>query len=397
MGADPIHEVFDGCEKGLTMDLNKYKDISPYRGSDVQEAIKRVISDKDALLKVLAGFMPSETVEQRAMNAQYAEQMMKVFHSVKSYEDFQRDVSVGFFLPAVLNKSADAFTSSGLEGVSKDTAHLYMSNHRDIVLDFALIDYLLIKGDRVACEMAIGDNLLTNQYVTDIFKLNGGVTVKRTLPMREKYMESIRLSTYFVELITELKTSIWVAQKSGRAKDGLDITNPAIIKMLHLSQRRKDATTFSDVINNCSIVPVSVSYEYDPCDIIKAIEEVGRLRRGEQPKKKYEDLISISRGLKGYKGRIHIAFGEPLKGNFKTPDEVASEIDRQIHLSYKLWPTNCFAYDYLEKTDRFKDQYADFDSEAFLDRFKNQKEGVMEFALNSYANPVRSFLKAQAL
>jgi hypothetical protein len=283
-----------------------------------------------------------------------------------------------------------------LEGIDKDTAYLFISNHRDIVLDFALINYVLIKGDRVNCEMAVGDNLLTNQYITDIFKLNGGVTVKRILPMREKYLESIRLSNYIVELITEENTSIWVAQKSGRAKDGLDVTTPAIIKMLHLSQKRKGGVTFSDVINECHIVPISISYEYDPCDIIKSVEEVGRLRRGEQPKKKYEDLISISRGLKGYKGSIHIAYGEPLKGNYANSDEVAAEIDRQIHLSYKLWPTNCFAYDYLEHTDRFKDEYASFDTQAFLDRFKNQKEVVRLFALNSYANPVRSFLRAQA-
>ncbi len=379
------------------MDVDKYLDISPYRGPAVQEAIGRVIADKSAFLKILAGFLPTDTAEQRAKNEQYAKHMMDVLHSVTSYHDFQKKLSVGFFLPAVLQKSVDDFSFSGLEDIDKDTAYLFISNHRDIVLDFALINYVLIKGDRTNCEMAIGDNLLTNQYVTDIFKLNGGVTVKRTLPMREKYMESIRLSSYFVELITELNTSIWVAQKSGRAKDGLDVTTPAILKMLHLSQKRKGGISFSDVINKCNIVPIAVSYEYDPCDIIKSVEEVGRLKRGEKPKKKYEDLISISRGLKGYKGRIHIAYGQPLQGDFADSDAVAAEIDRQIHLSYKLWPTNCFAYDYLENTDKFKDEYASFDTEAFLDRFKNQKEDVRLFALNSYANPVRSFLKAQAL
>ncbi len=379
------------------MDLNTYKDISPYRGSDVQDAVARVLADKNAFLELLAGFLPSETPEQKAKNEQYAEHMMDVLNSVKSYNDFQKYLSVGFFLPAILQKSVDLFSFSGLENIDKDTAYLFISNHRDIVLDFALINYVLIKGDRTNCEMAVGDNLLTNQYITDIFKLNGGVTVKRTLPMREKYLESIRLSNYFVELITEDKTSIWVAQKSGRAKVGLDVTTPAIIKMLHLSQKRKGGVSFSEVINKCHIVPISVSYQYDPCDIIKSVEEVGRLKRGEQPKKKYEDLISISRGLKGYKGNIHIAYGKPLQGDFANSDEVAAEIDRQIHLSYKLWPTNCFAYDYLEHTDTFKDEYASFDTDAFLARFKNQREDVKLFALNSYANPVRSFLKAQAL
>ncbi len=379
------------------MDLNEYRDIAPYRDRDVQDAIGRVLSNKGAFIKILAGFLPSDTEEQKATIGEYARMMMSALQSVKTYHDFQKKLSVGFFLPAVLGKSVDEFSFSGLESIDKDTAYLFISNHRDIVLDFALINYVLIKGGRKDCEMAVGDNLLTNQYITDIFKLNGGVTVKRTLPMREKYMESIRLSNYFVELITELHTSIWVAQKSGRAKDGLDVTTPAILKMLHLSQKRKGGATFSDVINRCNIIPISVSYEYDPCDIIKSVEEVGRLRRGEHPKKKYEDLISISRGLKGYKGNIHIAYGEPLKGDFSNSDEVAAEIDRQIHLSYKLWPTNCFAYDYLENTDTFKDVYASFDTEAFLDRFKSQKEDVKLFALNSYANPVRSYLRAKAL
>ncbi len=177
------------------------------------------------------------------------------------------------------------FSFDGLQKIKDDQAYLFMSNHRDIVLDCALIDFALDRGGgKMLCEMAIGgDNLLTNQFITDLFKLNGGgVTVKRTLPMREKYLESIRLSAYFVELITEENKSIWVAQKSGRAKDGFDVTTPAIIKMLHLSQKKK-GISFSDVVNNCHIVPVAVSYEYDPCDLIKAGgEEVTRLAKGEQ-------------------------------------------------------------------------------------------------------------------
>lgn len=394
MGKDPVHADVDGEGKGLTMDLDKYRDIAPYRGQDVQDAIARVVADKDSLLKILSGFLPTDTKEQRIQNDQYADYLMGVLNTVKTYDDFQRKVTAGFFLPAIMQKSIKEFTFSGLDDNDKESAYLYMSNHRDIVLDCALIDYALIQADRMICEMAIGDNLLTNQFVTDLFKLNGGVTVKRTLPMREKYLESIRLSSYFVELITEMNKSIWVAQKSGRAKDGLDVTTPAIIKMLHLSQKRKESVSFSDLIRRCNIVPVSVSYEYDPCDIIKSLEEVSRLKKGEKPKKKYEDLISISRGMKGNKGRIHIAFGEPLKDDYANSEEVAAEIDRQIHLSYKLWPTNCFAYDYLHKSDRFKDEYADFDTEAFLDRFKNQKEDVQLFALNAYANPVRSYLAA---
>ncbi|HPE93474.1 MAG: 1-acyl-sn-glycerol-3-phosphate acyltransferase [Sphaerochaeta sp.] len=377
------------------MEITKYKDIAPYRGQDVRDAITRILENKDAIYKILASLGPAESAEQQKQLAQNAAYIAGILEKVETYDDFQRHIAAGIFIPAIIQKSMHAFTYSGTEHTKKDTSYLFMSNHRDIVLDCALIDMALLQGDRMLCEMAIGDNLLTNQFITDLFKLNGGVTVKRTLPMREKYLESIRLSSYFVELITEENKSIWVAQKSGRAKDGLDVTTPAIIKMLHLSQKSK-GRSFSDVVNSCRIVPVAVSYEYDPCDLLKAGEEVARIKSGEHTKKRYEDLISISRGMKGYKGNVHIAFGKPLQGDFENSDQVARLIDRQIHQLYKLWPTNLFAYDYLEGTDMFAPSYQDFDREAFLYRFKGAREDVRLYALNAYANPVRSFLATQA-
>jgi hypothetical protein len=376
------------------MDVTQYKDIAPYRGQDVRDAIARVLANKDAIHKILASVGPAETEEQQKLISQYADHIVKNLEQVTNYDEFQKHITAGIFLPAIIQKSVNTFSFSGMEHTTKEQSYLFMSNHRDIVLDCALIDMALLKGDRMLCEMAIGDNLLTNQFVTDLFKLNGGVTVKRTLPMREKYLESIRLSAYFVELITEENKSIWVAQKSGRAKDGLDVTTPAIIKMLHLSQKSK-GISFSEVVNSCRIVPVAVSYEYDPCDLIKAGEEVARIRSGEHAKKRYEDLISISRGMKGYKGNVHIAFGKPISGEFENSEQVAQEVDRQIHTLYHLWPTNLFAYDYLENSTRFASSYQDFDKEAFLYRFKGVREDVRTFALNAYANPVRSYLAAQ--
>lgn len=377
------------------MDVTKYKDIAPYRGQDVRDAIKRVLENKDAMYKMLASLGPAETAEQQKKLSDSAAYIAGILEKVETYDDFQQRITAGIFLPIIIQKSVNTFSFSGTEHTSKDLAYLFMSNHRDIVLDCALIDLALLKGDRMPCEMAIGDNLLTNQFVTDLFKLNGGVTVRRTLPMREKYLESIRLSSYFVELISKENKSIWVAQKSGRAKDGLDVTTPAIIKMLHLSQKSK-GRSFSEVINSCRIVPVAVSYEYDPCDLIKAGEEVARIKSGEHTKKRYEDLISISRGMKGYKGNVHIAFGKPIQGEFENSDQVAQEVDRQIHQLYRLWPTNLFAYDYLEGSSMFASSYQDFDSEAFLYRFKGAREDVRLYALNAYANPVRSFLASQA-
>lgn len=393
MGTEPIYESLAG-QRGLTLDFNEYRDIAPYRGKDVEDAIGRLINNAPFIEQMLCGMQNKEDRFDKQKTEAYLNLVIAQLKKVHTYEDFQKNVTAGIFLPSILKNSSTGFSFSGLEKIAPDEACFYMSNHRDIILDCALIDMALTKGGRGMCEMAIGDNLLYNQFVIDLFKLNGGVVVKRTLPMREKYLESIRLSRYFVELITQEKHSIWCAQKSGRAKDGIDVTTPAIIKMLYLSQRGRDVT-FSDLIRECHLVPVAVSYEYDPNDINKGREEVDIAINGSHEKKKYEDLISMLRGLTKPKGRIHVSFGTPITDHCDTPQEVADQVDKQIHLMYKLWPTNCFAYDYLEHTDQFKAEYKDFDNVSFLARYAHLQPEVREFILNSFANPVRSYLSAK--
>ncbi len=373
--------------------LETFRDIAPYRGQDFFDAVARVKQNKAGIGEILASVVPKE---QRSMLPGLAEKTAYVLEQldhVESYDDFQRTITAGVFLPMILEQSVDAFTISGAEHLDSESAYLYVSTHRDIILDCALIDLALEREDQMLCEMAIGDNLLLNEFVTDLFKLNGGVTVKRGLPMRETYLETLKLSSYLVTLLNDFNKSVWIAQKSGRSKDGLDITSPAVIKMLHLSQRKK-GRTFTEVINSCRIVPVAVSYEKDPCDVLKAREEVAVQRTGERTKRPFEDLISMAQGLKGDKGRIHISFGTPIAGEYADSEAVAAEVDRQIHTIYKLWPTNLFAYDYLEGSTRFAEHYADFDSKAFLRRFRATRSAVRSAALNAYANPVRSYLAA---
>ncbi len=376
------------------MDLSAYRDIAPYRGQDFLDAIGRVKQNPVGIASFLGSVGPLKTDEQRQELKRKVALILSLLDEVTDYDQFQHRITAGIFLPTVVENSISAFSYSGTEQLDSSRAYLYVSNHRDIVLDCALIDLALDGGGQMLCEMAIGDNLLTNEFATDLFKLNGGVTVKRSLPMREKYLESMRLSSYLVELISEHNKSVWIAQKSGRAKDGLDLTSPAIIKMLHLSQRKK-GVSFNEVVNRARIVPVAVSYEYDPVDVIKAKEEAHTTFFGRKEKRLYDDLISISRGLKGHKGRVHIAFGTPIEGSFSSSEEVASEIDRQIHTLYRLWPTNFFAYDHLNGSDEYAASYADFDDGAFLKRFKGLKKEVRAFALNAYANPVRSSLAAR--
>ena len=291
-----------------------------------------------------------------------------------------------------MEKTTDGFSTTGGEKLDPNTGYLFISNHRDIILDCMLLDYALLSCNRPTCEMAIGDNLIVNQFVEDLFRINGGVIVKRDLPMREKYLATIELSEYFVDTISENNTSIWVAQKSGRSKDGIDNTQPAVIKMLYLS-KRGTGISFNDLIKSVNIVPVAVSYQYDPNDINKGREEFITQQQGTYQKKKYEDVISMVRGMRCAKGKVNVAIGTPLTGDYSNPDEVAREIDRQIHLNYKLYNTNYIAYDYLEKTNRFESEYDGLKPEDFLSRYNHLNPEVREAVLNSYANPVRSMLR----
>ncbi|HIS13849.1 MAG TPA: 1-acyl-sn-glycerol-3-phosphate acyltransferase [Candidatus Ornithospirochaeta stercorigallinarum] len=366
----------------------KYGDITPFFGEDFEKAFARFLSQTDKIASFANSFVP-EGEDGKKILINY---INSVKDKVHSYTDFQSLLTMGIFSPAVLRNTSDGFTTSGAENIDPDKAYLYVSTHRDIVLDCTLMDYALFLNKKPMCQMAFGDNLIANPFIGDLLRLNGGIIVKRNLPMREKYLETIRLSEYFVDTIIEDNYSIWVAQKSGRSKDGIDDTHPAIIKMLYLS-KKGTGISFNELINRLRIVPTAISYQYNPNDINMSREEVKTIREGHYDKRKYEDTISMMKGIRGYKGKIHVSFGKPLEGDFERPEDVAREIDRQIHLNYKLWDTNYFAYDYLESSSRFKDEYKDFDTERFLSLFAHLHDDVRTFVLNSYANPVREALK----
>ena len=372
------------------MDRKKYEDIEPYRGERFEKAKANLMARKEfigAFAYMLSGDFSSVEPMVKAIE--------RALLDVHSYDDFQHKVTAGYFIPAIIDKSTTGFSVSGGEKFQKDKGYLFISNHRDIILDCTLLDYALKSMNLPLCEMAVGDNLMVNQMVEDLFRMNGGIIIKRNLPMREKYLESIRISEYFVETVSEENKSIWVAQKSGRSKDGKDLTQSAIIKMLYLSKKR-EGYSFSELMKKCNIVPVAISYQYDPNDINKGREEVTKEHNdGKYEKKKYEDLISMVKGLRCQKGKVHVSIGDPLDGEYNSPEEVAEAIDRQIHLNYHLFDTNYLSYDVLEGGERFKDFYSSLDKDEFLSRFSHLSEDVRSFVLNTYANPVRMMLQAK--
>jgi 1-acyl-sn-glycerol-3-phosphate acyltransferase len=377
------------------MNSDEYRDISPYFGEDLYAAIARLKENKSfiksaAEMVFTAHFNFVSSVKKKALQ----HNLYEALDTVHTVEDFQANITSDIMIKAVLKNTTAGFTYEGLEHITKHKAYFFFSNHRDIVLDCALLNYVLGKEDYGFTEIAIGDNLLVPQLSMDLFKLNGGVTVKRSLPLREKFTESKRLSSYFYDTIAKTNKSMWVAQKSGRAKDGVDITNPSIIKMLYLSQK-DSGMKFRQLLETCPIVPVAISYQYDPCDINKGREELSKKLKGFYSKKKYEDMINVLRGIKKQKGRVHLYVGEPITPDLPDPKAVAAEIDRQIHLGYHLWDTNYIAFEEVTGDSRFTGMYSDEQKEYFFSRYKDLSEHLRSFVMHAYANPVKMQLKAK--
>ena len=376
----------------------EFRDIAPYEGQDFDEAISRLIQYP----QLLNNFTDILSRHNRITNS------WKSFHSkrllshlltqVHNYTEFQEYITCDLFLEMIESSSIDEFTFGGIDKFTDDAPHIYISNHRDIVLDTALLDLALIRSGKQMCEMVIGDNLLVNQFATDLFKVNGAVTIKRSLTSTsELRKETLRLSRYLKYAIEEKKKSIWIAQKSGRSKDGIDNTSAAILKMLYLAYR-EEGYTFSQFLEKASIVPVAISYQKDPCDVTKSQEQIRKLKAegvydNVYVKKKYADVLDLIRGLRLPKGNVHIEIGSPVPSSCEDARTATREIDKQIHLNYKLFDANYFAYDCLNNSNQFATMYEGMNTKAFVKHYSHLKPEVQNMVYQEYANPVVSMLK----
>ena len=375
-----------------------FRDIGPYEGKDFEDAISRL----QQYPQLLNNFTDIISRHNRVVNkwkSFHSKRLLKVLLSqVHNYFEFQELITCDVFLDMIESSSIDDFTFGGIEELGDDRPHVYISNHRDIVLDTALLDLALYRSDRKRCEMVIGDNLLVNQFTTDLFKVNGAITVKRSLSSTaELREETLRLSRYMKHCIEEKKVSLWIAQKSGRSKDGIDNTSSAILKMLYLAYR-EEGLSFSEFIERASIVPVAISYQHDPCDVTKSEAQIRKLKAegvyNVYVKKKYADVLDLVRGLRLNKGNVHIQVGTPLESaTVADPKAAVREIDRQIHTNYRLWDTNYFAYDYINGTKQFEDKYADMSTKSFVKHYRHLRPEVQEMVFRGYANPVFSMLQ----
>ena len=381
---------------------NDYEDIRPYRDSEVRTVLDRLVADTE-LHDTLAGMKYPKLTRLMPwlLRPQVAKKLRQVFAGVSDINGFQQVISHYWW--SLLDKQTEQVTVSGLEQLDSKGAYLYICNHRDIAVDPALVGLSLDRAGRDTPRIAIGDNLLSKPFTSDLMRLNKSFIVKRSVNgRREKLQALLQLSSYIRYSITTENSSIWIAQREGRAKDGLDRTDTALIKMLALGKPKEQ--DFAEAMDELRIVPVTLSYELDPCDADKARELYQVAQHGSYEKGEHEDLQSIHKGVVGEKGNVHVTYGEPLAGaELESADTIAAAVDRHVIENYHQHATNLIAYQMLHgehpQVDAMKTKlnYTDEQWAASQQSFEARMQSIpadhRSTAIAGYANPVVSQLQ----
>lgn len=374
------------------IDFSKFESIAPYSDEEAVEALGKV-ADNPVVASVSKYFFPDKEPE-------FLKQLLK---SVRSIDEFQVLV-MSKFIEWVLENTSHNFSYKGIENIPADRKFLTLSNHRDIILDPAITQLVFFRNNIPLAEIAVGDNLLTNRFIEYLIRSNRMIKVVRGISGRELYLSSQMLSEYIRLCITSGKSSIWLAQRQGRTKNGTDMTEPGLLKMLDMSGQGSFLENFLEL----NIIPISISYEYEPCDILKA-RELLISRTQKYVKADGEDLNSILTGVMQQKGNIHLTIGTPLTEREIADASLCDKNDRyqlirhavdiRVIEDYKLWKTNFIAYDILDGNGKYADMYTPEEAEAFREYTEKQLATVepeldrgelRDIFLHIYANPVYS-------
>ncbi|WP_349971650.1 1-acyl-sn-glycerol-3-phosphate acyltransferase [Pseudomonas caspiana] len=321
--------------------MGEFDAIRPYNDAEVSAVLERLLSDKE-FLSILTRFRFPKLAGALgwALQPIIARKLRRQFVGINSVATLQDKVE--YYVDHTIERATDGVTYTGVEQFKSGSAYLFLANHRDIVMDPAFVNYAVYHAGLPTPRIAIGDNLLQKPFVSDLMRLNKSFIVHRSIAGRREKMAAYQLlSAYINHSIRNDCQSIWIAQAEGRAKDGDDRTESAILKMFHMS--RKDEP-FAEVIQSLNLTPVSISYEYDPCDHAKARELYIRATTGTYSKAPGEDDVSIALGITGYKGRVHVNFAPPVTELFEDTKALAIEMDRQILGGYRLFPVHYLAY-----------------------------------------------------
>ncbi len=367
--------------------MTAFDHIRPYLDTEVHPALVEHV--KHPMFKVLLQF----TFPDKSMR-----EIKTILDDCHSIKDFQTKV-IYLSVQHLLSKSSEGFTTSGFDQLEKNKAYFFISNHRDIVLDTSLLNVALLDNGLVTTASAIGDNLVQKEFLMALSKLNRNFLVLRGQSPREMLQSSKLLSEYIKYLLTEGR-SVWVAQREGRTKDGHDVTQQGVLKMITMA---KGKMPLMEYIRKLDIKPVAISYEYDPTDILKIPELVAKEENLPYVKTPNEDFNSILKGALGNKKHIHISCGamnpliydrieqEEQSDNNKL-QRFAQELDAQIYKNYKLWPSNYVAYDLYHNTTTYSDYYDEKEKRQFERRLERRVDTTIKLEVDSfllmYANPV---------
>ena len=385
------------------MNTHEFDEIRPYEEGEMKQALNDLLSDRhfNKMMQGMAPWLP------KGIRNGFFKLM---FVGVKTPLDFQLRF-MKHIVRYVLRKYARGY-SFDHKSISNKGNYLFISNHRDIVLDSAILDLMLYEAKfPTTCEIALGDNLLIYPWIKILVRMNKAFIVRRSLKAKEMLESSVLMSRYMHYSITEKKENIWIAQREGRAKDSSDHTQDSVLKMLALGGEG----TIVEKLKELNIVPLTISYEYDPCDYLKAQEF--QLKRDDPSwkKSKQDDLDNMRIGIFGFKGHVHYHTSTPintwldeLKDLPKTEvyKEIAQRLDKAIHAGYKLYPGNYIAYDELNGTSTFSKHYSEREKKVF-DKYVSQQIAkinipnkdeafLRERILTMYANPVVNKLQTEA-
>lgn len=380
--------------------MDKYKNIRPYLDDEIRPVLDELIKDPEFLTTIAQFYYPRLTrMMPRAMcfaAKQKLKGQLKGVHNIASMQDV-----IAQYMDKMIEDTTTSLTHSGLENLREDRNYLFISNHRDIVMDPAFVNYMLYHADHETLQIAIGDNLLKKPFVSDLMRLNKSFIVQRSLKGRE-LLTSLKLMSEYIHYSVANKQNVWIAQSEGRAKDGIDKTDPTLLKMLAMGNRE---VSLGKSLKQLHIVPVSISYEYDPCDLLKAQELYQKEKTGSFEKDESTDIKSIVTGMVGFKGAVHVAFGTELKITDDEPEHIAADIDTQILENYALSDSNYLAIKRLKQDGMlplhrlrqgFDAHEAAPASQVFFnDRLRQIDPGLVRHWLYSYANPVIARFKIE--
>ncbi|MFZ4929603.1 1-acyl-sn-glycerol-3-phosphate acyltransferase [Chryseobacterium sp. Mn2064] len=375
--------------------MSKFDEIRFFDDHEVNERLGSVA--RDPMMKALMNFTFPDTEEQV---------WLEQFKEIRSISDFQHHF-VAHTVRQILSKSSEGLTTSGFDRLDKNTPYLYISNHRDIVLDTSLLNLVLLESGHIMTASAIGDNLVKRKFLNVLAKLNRNFLVQRGLSLRDQLKSSQTMSEYIKDLLLEQKQSVWIAQREGRAKDGNDATQQGVLKMLAMAAGDQSLT---DYFKSLKIVPISISYEYDPTDSLKMPQLLAQHREEEYIKGKNEDFTTMLSGILGQKKRIHLHAGHVIDAELddiaahvenknKQLQAIAQIIDTSIISNYKLWPTKFIAYDLLHHSDKYASEYTEQEKQLFIRRLEmriaSDDAVSKEYFLTMYANPLINKLKTE--